>query len=107
MRAVLVALTEIKVDGLATGTGRRRPRPGRSRQLRSFSPIFPVRDLDIALAHYESLGFKTFAYEEGSDYGFADRDGVGLAFRHERDGGTDSSFRGLPVVRDADTLYDE
>ena len=28
-----------------------------------------------ALAHYASLGFKTFAHEGGGDYGFANRDG--------------------------------
>jgi hypothetical protein len=27
-------------------------------RLRSFSPIFPVRDLRQALAHYASLGFE-------------------------------------------------
>ncbi len=106
-RAVLVALTEIKVDGLATGTGRRRPRPGRSRQLRSFSPIFPVRDLDIALAHYKSLGFKTFAYEEGSDYGFADREGVGLHFATSETEEPIHPSEAYLYVRDADALYDE
>ena len=45
---------------------------------RSFSPIFPVRDLGRALAHYASLGFEVKPYEDGDGYGFADRDGVGL-----------------------------
>ena len=73
-RAVLLALTEIKGAGLATGAGRKRP----ARQLRRFSPIFPVRDLADALAHYSSLGFDAFAYDDGGHYGFADREGIGL-----------------------------
>jgi hypothetical protein len=47
-------------------------------RLTSFSPIFPVRDLQAALAHYASLGFVTTAYAGDAEYGFADRDGVGL-----------------------------
>ncbi|MGH9046554.1 MAG: VOC family protein [Acidimicrobiales bacterium] len=43
-----------------------------------FSPIFPVRDLRAALAHYASLGFETSAYRDGTFYGFADLDGIGL-----------------------------
>jgi DNA-binding MarR family transcriptional regulator len=55
MRVVLATLAEIKVSGLETGTGLRRP----ARQFRQFSPIFPVRDLAAALAHYTALGFET------------------------------------------------
>lgn len=47
-------------------------------RLQSFSPIFPVRDLRRALAHYESLGFDAQPYADGDAYGFADRDGVSL-----------------------------
>ncbi len=50
---------------------------GRTRLI-SFSPILPVRDLGRALAHYDSLGFTTKPYEQGEEYGFADRDGIGL-----------------------------
>ena len=39
------------------------------------APIFPVRDLGAALAHYERLGFATREYE-GGDYGYATRDDV-------------------------------
>jgi hypothetical protein len=46
--------------------------------LRRFSPIFPVRDLRRALAHYASLGFEVTPYADGDGYGFADRDGVSL-----------------------------
>ena len=74
MRAALIALTEVKTTGAATGAGRRRP----VRELRRFCPIFPVHDLDAALAHYATLGFDTLAHDQGDDYGFANRDGVGL-----------------------------
>ncbi|MGH9007370.1 MAG: VOC family protein [Acidimicrobiales bacterium] len=45
-----------------------------------FAPVFPVRDMAAALAHYSSLGFKATPYGETQPwgYGFADRDGVGL-----------------------------
>ena len=46
--------------------------------LKSFSPVFPVRDLRRALAHYAALGFEVTRYDDGDEYGFADRDGVGL-----------------------------
>jgi glyoxalase/bleomycin resistance protein/dioxygenase superfamily protein len=38
------------------------------------APIFPVRDLDVALAHYARLGFATSTYE-GGGYGFARLEG--------------------------------
>ena len=39
------------------------------------APIFAVRDLAAALAHYDRLGFATRTYE-GGGYGFAQRDGL-------------------------------
>jgi hypothetical protein len=41
----------------------------------SIAPIFGVRDVEAALAHYRRLGFKTREYS-GGGYGFAARDGV-------------------------------
>ena len=83
------------------GGERRRRRRG----FRQFSPIFPVRDLASALAHYASLGFTSFAYEEGVDYGFANRDGVGLHLA------LDAAHHGAGTtylyVRDADALFEE
>jgi DNA-binding MarR family transcriptional regulator len=114
MRTVLIALTEIKVDAVEAGTSRRRPQ---GRLLR-FSPIFPVRDLTAALAHYASLGFTTLAYESGTDYGFANRDNVSLHLvadhdhdDHEHDHQHDHQH-GHPAsaylyVRDADALYEQ
>jgi DNA-binding MarR family transcriptional regulator/catechol 2,3-dioxygenase-like lactoylglutathione lyase family enzyme len=104
MRAALLALTEIKTGDAATGAGR----PRRVRQLRAFCPIFPVSDLRAALAHYASLGFKTFPYAEGDEYGFANRDGVSLhlAVHHGHDH-PDHPASAYLNVRDADALYAE
>jgi DNA-binding MarR family transcriptional regulator len=103
MRSVLTAMTEIKATAIAAGAARRR----RARDLRSFSPIFPVRDLDAGLAHYAMLGFDTLAYDHGDEYGFADRDGVGLhlaAISEPHFTGPGSAYL---YVRDADELYEE
>jgi DNA-binding MarR family transcriptional regulator len=103
MRTGLGVLADIKSAGLETGAGRRRP----ARQLRRFEPIFRVRDLDAALAHYASLGFKTFPYPDGG-YGFAQREGTGLHFaaHTDHDPARDGSLAYL-YVRDADALYEE
>jgi uncharacterized glyoxalase superfamily protein PhnB len=42
---------------------------------RRIAPIFAVRNLDAAMAHYERLGFTARAYS-GGGYGFATRDGI-------------------------------
>jgi DNA-binding MarR family transcriptional regulator/catechol 2,3-dioxygenase-like lactoylglutathione lyase family enzyme len=102
MRAALRALGQLTADA-AAGAGQRRA----TRQLRSFSPIFPVRDLAAALAHYAALGFETVAYDGADYYGFADRDGVGLHLA--ADDGHDHPQPGAAYlyVRDADALYEE
>jgi len=102
MRVVLATLAEIKVSGLETGTGLRR-----LRQFRQFSPIFPVRDLAAALAHYTALGFETLAYADAADYGFANRDGTGLHLAAHPDHGHQHSAETYLYVRDADALYAE
>ena len=95
-------------------------------RLQSFSPIFPVRDLRRALAHYESLGFDVEPYTGGDEYGFADRDGVSLhlaldhGHEHDESDESDESEQSDPNghahehvgsaylhVEDADALYDE
>ena len=103
MRSALIALTEIKTTGVSTGAGRRPP----ARELRRFSPIFGVRDLAAALAHYATLGFRTFADDGGDQYGFARRDGIGLhlAAVTEHDAACPASA--YLYVRDADALYQE
>ena len=104
MRSALLALSEIKAGVTAAGTGRRRP----AAQFRQFSPIFPVRDMTAALAHYTALGFDAFAYAGQEDYGFANRDGIGLHLAG--DPGHDpahSHASAYLYVRDADALYAE
>lgn len=104
MRSALLALAEVKADAAATGAGERRP----LRQLRQFSPIFPVQDMTAALAHYAALGFHAFPYEGGDDYGFANRDGIGVHLTV--DPGHDPAHNHASAylyVRDADVLYAE
>jgi Ser/Thr protein kinase RdoA (MazF antagonist) len=82
-------------------------------RLRSFSPIFPVRDLGRALAHYASLGFDTTPYADDDFYGFADRDDVSLhlSVEHDHDAGHEHEHEHVGsaylYVEDADALYDE
>jgi DNA-binding MarR family transcriptional regulator len=103
LRSVLSALTGIKQADIATGTGRARP----AQQLRRFSPIFPVRDLTAALAHYAMLGFRTFAHEEGDDYGFANRDGAGVQLAAQPGHDQQRPGSAYLYVRDAAALYEE
>lgn len=105
MRVALATLAEIKVSGLESGAGWRRP----ARQFRQFSPIFRVRDLAAALAHYAALGFATQAYADGHDYGFANRDGTGLHLAADpgHEAGHWHSAAAYLYVRDADALYTE
>jgi len=104
MRAGLLALADIKTASIAKGTGKRRPVP----QFRHFSPIFPVRDLAAAMAHYTALGFDTFASADGSDYGFADRDGahLHLAVDPDLDAARNTTSTYL-YVRDADSVHQQ
>jgi DNA-binding MarR family transcriptional regulator/catechol 2,3-dioxygenase-like lactoylglutathione lyase family enzyme len=102
-RAVLIALTEIKSSAVEKGTGRRRS----PRALRGISPIFPVRNLNDALAHYQSLGFTTTTDEQGDRYGFADRDGVELHFAVQRGHEPFSPASAYVYVRDADAVFEE
>jgi DNA-binding MarR family transcriptional regulator/catechol 2,3-dioxygenase-like lactoylglutathione lyase family enzyme len=104
MRAALRVLAEIKTASEAAGTG---PRRADRRQLRSFSPIFPVRDLAAALAHYSALGFTTRAHEGGGEYGFADRDGTGLHLAADAGHDPGRGSAAYLYVRDADALHAE
>ncbi|HTZ27900.1 MAG TPA: MarR family transcriptional regulator [Streptosporangiaceae bacterium] len=103
LRSALGALAGIKQADAATGAGRARP----ARQLLRFYPIFPVRDLRAALAHYGTLGFKTVAYEDGADYGFANREGVGLHLSVHAGHARHRPASAYLNVRDAAALYEE
>ena len=81
-------------------------------RFQSFSPVFPVRDLRRASAHYAALGFGVQPYADGDEYGFADRDGVGLHLSLDRGHdheNADHQHVGTAYlnVADADALYDE
>ncbi len=103
MRSVLVALTDIKSTSLVSGTGLKRP----PRQFRHFSPIFPVRNLADALAHYSTLGFNTFADADGDHYGFANREGTSLHLAADPTHDPSHHASTYLYVGDADALYEE
>jgi len=77
----------------------------------SFSPVFPVRDLRRALAHYKSLGFEVEPYADGDGYGFAGRDEVSLHLSLDEGHGPEADHQHVGTaylyVEDADALYDE
>ena len=100
-RAGLGALIEI-------GAGRGENAATSPTRLIQFSPIFPVKDLRRALDHYGSLGFSVKAYNDGDEYGFADRGGIGihLALRRDLDSHVGGSEAYL-YVEDADALAAE
>lgn len=104
MRKALAAMAQVKVTRLEAGTSRRRKAP----LVERCSPIFPVRDLEPALEHYRLLGFKVAVYDAAGDYGFADRDGVGLHLMAVAGQGQGQGFgRCYFYVRDADALFEE
>jgi catechol 2,3-dioxygenase-like lactoylglutathione lyase family enzyme len=75
-------------------------------------PVFPVRDVRAALAHYRKLGFAAKAYGEESDhdpvYGFIDRDGLELHLSRTPDlDPTHNTSAAYLYVDDADALYAE
>ena len=102
-RSVLLALGDIKGVGLSTGAGRKRP----ARKFRRFSPIFPVRDLGAALAHYAALGFDTLADGDSDSYGFATRQGTGLHLAVGRGHEPLHPGSAYLYVSDADAVYEE
>ena len=66
------------------------------------APIFAVRDLNAAMAHYERLGFAVRAYS-GGGYGYASRDGVEIHLGVVPDGDRHTGSAYL-FVDDADEL---
>jgi DNA-binding MarR family transcriptional regulator len=82
LRAGLGALIGIgsPFSGGSSGgsSGGEEDRPPATTRPTRFVPIFPVRHLGRALAHYAGLGFQVESHQEGDEYGFADRDGGSL-----------------------------
>jgi catechol 2,3-dioxygenase-like lactoylglutathione lyase family enzyme len=101
-RATLIAMIEIKTSAVAQGTGRRRT----PRELRRIAPILHVRNLEMALAHYHSLGFRT-SRDESQGYGFATRDGVELHIAELAAHESERPASAYLYVRDADALFEE
>jgi glyoxalase/bleomycin resistance protein/dioxygenase superfamily protein len=68
---------------------------------RRVAPIFPVRDLSVALAHYARLGFATHPYE-GGGYGFARLGGCEIHLGVTPVGRTSTPSSAYVFVDDAD-----
>jgi uncharacterized glyoxalase superfamily protein PhnB len=73
--------------------------------LKRIAPIFAVRDLDAAIAHYKRLGFSTRTYE-GGGYAFASRDGIEIHLGLVP-GGDPRIGSAYLFVEDADRLAEE
>lgn len=84
------------------------PEPTEPTAFASVAPVFPVTDVDAAVAHYAALGFATHQYEGAASYGYADRGEVHLhlAQMHGLDPSTNTSAAYL-FVDDARALYAE
>ena len=74
----------------------------------SVSPIFPVRDMDLAVAHYRALGFEVRIYEGPDSYAFATRDGIEIHLALVKDLKPKKNMSAIYLyVDDADALYME
>lgn len=72
------------------------------------SPVFPVRDMELAIEHYRKLGFAVRRYEGPEVYAFAERDGI--EFHLQQVNGLKPKRNCSAVylyVDDADALYGE
>ena len=75
--------------------------------MRRVAPIFPVSDLEQAMAHYGRLGFTTRAYE-GGGYGYVTRDNIEFHLTLVRDLDPSHSTSAAYIwVEDADALARE
>ena len=72
------------------------------------SPVFPVRNLDLAIEHYRKLGFAVRRYEGPDAYAFAERDGIELHLAQVHDLKPKRNMSAVYLyVDDADALYRE
>ena len=72
------------------------------------SPVFPVRDIDLAVEHYRTLGFSVRLYEGPDAYAFAERDGIEIHLAQVDDLKPKRNMSAVYLyVDDADALYQE
>lgn len=72
------------------------------------SPVFPVRDLELALEHYHRLGFAVRRHHGPDAYAFAQRDGIELHLTEVHDLKPRKNTTAVYLyVDDADALYRE
>jgi predicted enzyme related to lactoylglutathione lyase len=76
--------------------------------LQRLSPVFPVRDIDSAMAHYRKLGFAVREYEGPDGYAFAEREGIEIHLAEVADLKPRRNMSAVYLyVDDADALYEE
>jgi predicted enzyme related to lactoylglutathione lyase len=68
------------------------------------APIFPVRDLEVALAHYARLGFNVRKYAGDAPYGFAEAGDVEIHLGGVSDAGERRRASAYLFVDDADAV---
>ena len=72
------------------------------------APVFPIRDIDLAVEHYRRLGFTVTRYEGPQAYAFAQRDGIEFHLAQVNDLRPRRNMSAVYLyVDDADALYDE
>ena len=72
------------------------------------APVFPVRDMDLAIEHYRALGFGVRRYEGPDSYAFAERDGIELHLALVKDLKPRKNMSAAYLyVDDADALFEE
>lgn len=76
--------------------------------LERLSPVFPVRNIDLAVEHYRKLGFTVRRYEGPDLYAFAERDRIELHLAQVDDLKPRRNMSAVYLyVDDADALYRE
>jgi hypothetical protein len=72
------------------------------------SPVFPVRDIELAMEHYRRLGFEVRRFEGPDAYAYAERDGIEIHLAQVDDLVPRRNMSAVYLyVDDADTLYRE
>ena len=72
------------------------------------APVFPVRDIDLAVEHYRKLGFAVRLFEGPDAYAFAEREGLEIHLAQVDDLKPRRNMSAVYLyVDDADALFDE